>query len=324
MTAPAPDSLPTSAAGWALNAPPGWPAPPAGWVPPAGWSPDPAWPKPPRGWQTWLPGRTHHDVQPAAPGSRDLTYAEPLGSPVSDPLARRRMKQEILVALSIFPLPALVTALVLLVRSLVEGTTPDQISDVLPHHAALSSVLGGVVYAASAGSVLLALFLLSVSGVTMRRLGLTRKGLGADAGYGVGLVLAGFGIAFGLTLLVFGVFGNGGLPGSVQTDNQHFAAVFLIQGYIVSVVTALVEESMMTAYLLTRLGQLGITPRRALWISMAIRTSYHAYYGLGLLFTVPVGYLLTRSFQRRRRLVRTVGAHALYDASLFTLAILST
>ena len=114
------------------------------------------------------------------------------------------------------------------------------------------------------------------------------------------------------------------MPGEVHTNNKHFHAVFLIQGYVVSLVTALVEESVMSAYLLTRLGQLGWTPRKALWVSMAVRTSYHAYYGIGLLFTVPVGFLLTRSFQRRRRLARTVGAHALYDASLFTLAILSS
>ena len=80
----------------------------------------------------------------------------------------------------------------------------------------------------------------------------------------------------------------------------------------------------MSAYLLTRLAQLGWTPRKALWVSMAVRTSYHAYYGVGFLFTIPVGYLLTRSFQKRRRIVRTVTAHALYDACLFTLAILSS
>jgi membrane protease YdiL (CAAX protease family) len=234
------------------------------------------------------------------------------------------MKQEVLVALAVFPLPALLTAVVLLIRSVVEGTSPDQINDVLPQHHALSSLLGGLLYAGSGSAVLLALFLLSVGGVSLRSIGFTRKGLGADAGYGVGIVFAGFGIALGLTLLVVSIFGEDGLPGSVQADDSHVAAVFLLQGYIVSVVTAFVEETMMSGYLLTRLGQLGWTPRRALWVSMAIRTSYHAYYGIGLLFTVPVGYLLTRSFQRRRRLVRVIGAHALYDASLFTLVILST
>ncbi|MCW2669003.1 MAG: family intrarane metalloprotease [Frankiales bacterium] len=318
------DARPTSPAGWALEPPPGWPTPPPGWSPPTGWSPDPTWPKPPRGWKTWLPGVPHPESQPPAVPSRDLTWAEPLGSPAADEPTRRRTRQEVLVALSVFPLPALITALVLLVRSAVEGTTPSQITDVLPHHHALSSVLGALLYATGGSSVLLALFLLSVSGVTMRSIGLTRKGLGADAGYGLGIVFAGFGIAFALTLLVFSIFGDHGLPGAVQTNNKHYAAVFLLQGYVVSVVTAFVEESMMSAYLLTRLGQLGWTPRKALWLSLAIRTSYHAYYGIGFLFTIPIGYLLTRSFQRRRRLLRTVGAHALYDACLFTLAILGS
>lgn len=317
------DAPPTTPSGWALHAPPGWPPPPPGWDPPPGWSPDPAWPKPPRGWRTWLPGTAREDPSAPALPTRDLTWAEPLGPPVVTPEQRRRTRQEVLVALAVFPLPALVTALVLLVRSALEGTRPHQISDVLPHHPGLSSVLGGVLYSASGSSVLLALFLLSVSGVTLRSIGFTRRGVGADAGYGLGLVLAGFGIALVMAVAVGAVFGQHGVPGVVRTDKHHYAAVFLVQGLMISTVTAFVEETMMSAYLLTRLGQLGWTPRRALWLSMAVRTSYHAYYGLGLLFTVPVGYLLTRSFQKRRRLLRTVLAHALYDAGLFALAILS-
>jgi membrane protease YdiL (CAAX protease family) len=130
-------------------------------------------------------------------------------------------------------------------------------------------------------------------------------------------------IAFVIAMGVYAGFGDRGTPLTVRADNTHYPAVFLLQGYVVSLVTASVEEAMMSAFLLTRLGQLGWTPRKALWLSMALRTSYHAYYGVGLLFTVPVGYLLTRSFQRHRRLLRPVLAHALYDASLFTLAILT-
>lgn len=320
MTAPS-DTRPTTAAGWELNRPPGWPEPPAGWAPPSGWSPDPAWPKPPRGWRLWTAGTAHPDEQPHAAPSTNLTWAEPLGPPATD---QKRARWEIWVVLSIFPLPALVTALVLLLRSVLEGTTPDQINDVLPEHPFLSSTLGGLLYATSGTSFLLVLLLLSTSGISLSRIGLTRSGLGRDLGFGALLVLAGYGITFATSIAVLAAFGEDGAPGTVKTDNQHFAAVFLIQGLIVSLVTALVEESTMSAYLLTRLQQLGWTPRRALWVSMAVRTSYHAYYGIGLLFTVPVGYLLTRSFQRHRRLVRVVIAHALYDAGLFTLAILAT
>ena len=316
-----PGDRPTTAAGWVLNPPPGWPAPPPGWTPPTGWSPDPAWPKPPRGWRLWEPGAPHPDTQPPAAAGNDLTWAEPLGSPAVDP---KRARWEIWVALSIFPLPALATALVLLLRAALEGTTPDQINDVLPEHPFLSSTLGGLLYATSGTSFLLVFLLLSTSGIALSRIGLTRPGRGRDVGCGARLVLAGSGNAVASSIVIYALFGDGGAPGTVKTDNQHFAAVFLIQGLFVSVFTALVEESMMSAYLLTRLQQLGWTPRRALWVSMAVRTSYHAYYGVGLLFTVPMGYLLTRSFQRHRRLVRVVLAHALYDAGLFTLAILAS
>lgn len=46
------------------------------------------------------------------------------------------------------------------------------------------------------------------------------------------------------------------------------------------------------------------------------------YYGLGFLITIPFGYLMTRSFQKERRLMRPIIAHFLYDAVLISVAIL--
>ena len=39
---------------------------------------------------------------------------------------------------------------------------------------------------------------------------------------------------------------------------------------------------------------------------------------------VPFGYLATRSFQKRRRLLRPILAHFLYDAILITIAVLTS
>jgi uncharacterized protein len=80
---------------------------------------------------------------------------------------------------------------------------------------------------------------------------------------------------------------------------------------------------MMSAYFLTRLEQLGWSPRRALLLSLALRTSYHVYYGIGFIFTVPFGYFVTRSFQKNRRLTRPIVAHFLFDAILITIAVLT-
>ena len=46
------------------------------------------------------------------------------------------------------------------------------------------------------------------------------------------------------------------------------------------------------------------------------------YYGVGFIFTVPFGYFVTRSFQKRRRLTRPIVAHFLFDAILITIAVL--
>jgi membrane protease YdiL (CAAX protease family) len=57
-------------------------------------------------------------------------------------------------------------------------------------------------------------------------------------------------------------------------------------------------------------------------LSLILRTSYHVYYGLGFLLTVPFGYFVTRSFQKHRRLTRPIAAHFLFDAILVTISIL--
>jgi membrane protease YdiL (CAAX protease family) len=79
----------------------------------------------------------------------------------------------------------------------------------------------------------------------------------------------------------------------------------------------------MNGYLVTRLQQLGWTPRSVLILAMVLRTSYHIYYGVGFLATVPFAYFMTRSFQKNRRLTRTVLAHFLLDAILITISILA-
>jgi membrane protease YdiL (CAAX protease family) len=58
-------------------------------------------------------------------------------------------------------------------------------------------------------------------------------------------------------------------------------------------------------------------------LSLVLRTSYHIYYGWGFLFTVPLGYFVTRSFQKHHKLSRPIVAHFFYDAILFTISILT-
>ena len=97
---------------------------------------------------------------------------------------------------------------------------------------------------------------------------------------------------------------------------------YIIYGIVISAVTAITEETLVSGYLLTRLDQLGWNPRWALALSLTLRTSYHVYYGLGFLLTIPFGYFATRSFQKHRRLMRPIVAHFIYDAVLITISVL--
>jgi len=75
-------------------------------------------------------------------------------------------------------------------------------------------------------------------------------------------------------------------------------------------------------YLITRLEQFGWTQQSALVLSLSLRTSYHVYYGLGFLLTVPFGYFVTRSFQKHHRLNRAIAAHFIFDAVILVIAVL--
>jgi membrane protease YdiL (CAAX protease family) len=66
-------------------------------------------------------------------------------------------------------------------------------------------------------------------------------------------------------------------------------AYYVIYGIAISAVTSVAEETLVSGYLLTRLEQLGWSPRRALALSLTLRTSYHVYYGPGFLLTIPFG-----------------------------------
>ena len=84
-----------------------------------------------------------------------------------------------------------------------------------------------------------------------------------------------------------------------------------------SAATAITEEVLVNGYLNTRLYQLGWSPRTSLLLSLTLRTSYHVYYGIGFLLTIPLGYFVTRSFQKHHKLNRPIMAHFSITHSVF-------
>jgi membrane protease YdiL (CAAX protease family) len=184
-------------------------------------------------------------------------------------------------------------------------------------------ILGIATYLSTAATVPIALLLLSRTGQPPAALGLGRPGWRADVWPGLGLVLASYGLTLAATLLLAGLVGRNSKL-LVQIPVGHVPAYYVVYGIAIAAVTSVAEETLVSGYLLTRLEQLGWNPRRALVLSLILRTSYHVYYGLGFVLTIPFGYLVTRSFQKHRRLMRPIVTHFLYDAALLSIAILTS
>jgi membrane protease YdiL (CAAX protease family) len=271
-------------------------------------------------------------VPPPAPGSFAQVPVLPIASadpgltpatvtPVDPPT--RWLGWETIFVVAAFALPGVASAVDILARHLGGVSDLNEFDLPLPHSPAASLFILLLAYSTSALVVPIALLLLARTGQPPRVLGLERgRRLGWDAVGAVGL-LGGVWVCNLLLILPLSHFlDNKHITNS--SSNSHVPAYFIVYALFVSAVTAINEEVVVNGYFLTRLSQRGWTPRSALILSLAVRTSYHAYYGVGLLATIPFGYLVTRSFQKRQRLARPILAHFMYDAILLTIAVLTS
>lgn len=213
--------------------------------------------------------------------------------------------------------PFIASAVVVLVAHLATGNGLTQLPSITPHQPALNVVLGILAYLPTAAAVPLVLLLLLRTGQRPSNLGLTRMRW-SDFGVAVGLTAAAFGLelvlAIGLVPLQHTRLDN-------TAGKLHVPAYYLILALSMALTTAVAEEVIVNGYLITRLDQLGWSPARAFWLSLALRTSYHLYYGVAVVLTLPFGWLMTRSFQKHRKLSRPILAHFLYDSVAFLIAI---
>lgn len=215
--------------------------------------------------------------------------------------------------------PWLITAIVVLGSHLATGTNLTQLPTFDRHEPVVNIILGLLSYVPTVAVVPLALVLLARTGQRPTDLGLTRARW-ADIGTGFGLAAAALGCEFVLAVL-FSPIEHSKLANT--TGPLHVPAYYILFGLSQSLLTSVAEETAVNGYLITRLDQLGWSPAAAFWLSLALRTSYHVYYGIGLIFTLPFGVLVTRSFQKHRKLNRPILAHFLYDSTVFLISILA-
>lgn len=221
-----------------------------------------------------------------------------------------------------FLLPVVSSAVIVLVQHVSGVGDIMRFPVIIAGHPVTNLIVGIFEYLSVASVVPLALFLLTRTGQPPNTLGLGSPRFGLDIWPGFGLAVAAFLAEIPLAFVLSPALAHGSsLVNKVSLE--HVPKYYLIWGLAISAFTAIAEEVLVNGYLITRLNQLGWTPKSALILSLSLRTSYHVYYGLGFLLTIPFGYLVTRSFQKHHRLNRSITAHFLFDATLFTIAILA-
>lgn len=298
------------------------------WRPPPEWEPPSPSPTPPV-----IPS----PVVPTPPGAVDPRHEfvvhepygpyGPYGPPPTaivqlQPTTRKVLAWETRFVMLAFLLPSVMAAVVALAQHVNGVGSVTRFPVILQDNPGANLIVGIFAYLPVAVMVPLALHLLTRTGQTPRMIGLVRPSLRYDVWPALGLMGASFGSEIVLAIAVSPLLvHHSSLLG--KTVVGHVPAYYVIYGIAISATTAVAEEVMMSGYFLTRLEQLGWSPRRAFLLSLTLRTSYHVYYGIGFIFTIPFGYFVTRSFQKNRRLTRPIVTHFLFDAILITIAVLA-
>ena len=241
----------------------------------------------------------------------------------ADGQARRGLVLETWFVQLAFLVPGVIAAVDLLAAHAGGASDITRFPIIIHNHPLANLILGVLSYLEVGAVVPLALLLLSRTGQDPELLGLTRPGWRRDVWPGLGIAASGYALALVGTIILGALLADHrGLISQIPTG--HVPPYYIIYGIVISAVTAITEETLVSGYLLTRLEQLGWDPRWALALSLTLRTSYHVYYGLGFLLTIPFGYYATRSFQKHRRLMRPIVAHFIYDAVLITISVLAS
>jgi membrane protease YdiL (CAAX protease family) len=237
---------------------------------------------------------------------------------VTDPGQRRALVVEIVLVLAVtLGLSGLRSLLALLDALLAPGSLSDQsVAINAPVRKTelldLAYQLTGVIQLLAWGG--LGCYLLWRSGIGLRSLGLDRRSVGRDAGWGAALAVLIGGPGLGLYLLARAAGLNLTVLPSALADTWWRVPVLVAS----AVANALAEELLVVGYLITRLRQLGSREGTALLASAVLRGSYHLYQGFGgFLGNLLMGLVFAKFWQRTHRLYPLITAHALIDTVAF-------
>jgi len=167
---------------------------------------------------------------------------------------------------------------------------------------------------AGVAPVFLAFYLLARSGEGPSAIGIDRSQPWRDFGRGAALaaVIGGSGLGLYFAAYKSGIALN--IVAESLPDIWWRIPILLLS----ALQNGLLEEVLVTGYLLTRLEKLGVRPAVAVAISATLRGSYHLYQGFGgFVGNAIMGVIFATLFLRWRRVTPMIIAHTLIDAVAF-------
>ncbi|MEV0354164.1 CPBP family intramembrane glutamic endopeptidase [Nonomuraea sp. NPDC050680] len=234
-------------------------------------------------------------------------------------LGPRLIKAEILVVFSVSLGASGLLALVRLIGALtapeeLKGQQAVLVRSLAPGRPWLDLTLQLVDIAISVAPVALVAYLLVRSGESMRTIGVDLREPRRDLVRGALLAAAigGSGLAF--YLVVYAIGANLSVVAGQLPDVWWQIPVLLLA----AAQNGVLEEVLVSGYLLHRLEQAGWAPWRSVVVAALLRGSYHLYQGFGgFVGNVVMGLVFGRLYQRWGRAMPLVVAHTLIDAVAF-------
>jgi len=166
----------------------------------------------------------------------------------------------------------------------------------------------------SLAPVLLVFYLLARAGEGPSAIGVDASQPGRDLARGAGLAALIGGSGLGLYLIAYHI----GVELNVVAENLPDVWWRIPVLLLSAAQNAILEETVVLGYLMSRLERLGVRPSRAIAISAVIRGSYHLYQGAGaFLGNAVMGAIFGVLFRRWRRVTPMIIAHFLIDAVTF-------
>jgi membrane protease YdiL (CAAX protease family) len=235
---------------------------------------------------------------------------------VTDPRERRAIKIELVVVFTITLGMSGLRSLLSLIDSLLQPAplsdqkvalnVPQATANLIDLFKQLLSATQLVAWGA------LGIYLLWRAGLQLKEVGL--KFVRSDTVRGVGLAAL-IGIpGLGLYLVAYAIGASLQVVPTTLTDTWWRPLALVLSAFG----NAWAEETLVIAYLITRLRQLGFGENKSLVFSSVLRGSYHLYQGFGgFVGNLVMGLVFGRVWQRTNRLWPMVIAHTLLDVVAF-------